>query len=430
MNNQEATQPSRREFMGTGLAGMIGTGIALQPSFAAAMHVNQDEIINIGLVGCGGRGMGALNNALEADPYTKVTAIADIFPEAVKTAAERMQASTYKDRFDVPAEKQFSGFDAFQKLIDTDVKVVLLATPPFFRPQHLVAAIDAGKHVFCEKPVATDPAGCRKVEEAAKKAKEKGLTLVSGLCWRYENGMQEIIGKIHDGAIGDIRSLSSIRYNFGVSKKTERTPEMTEMEYQIRNWYYYTWLSADFFAEQFVHELDKISWVMQNEYPEYCICSGGRQTRAESEGNIYDHFSAVYHYKNGTRFYASSRQQIGCSNAFQDFVVGTKGTADLMAYKITGENPFNIRKNTNKMYVNEHIALFDSVRNGKALNNGEYMVKSSMMGIMARMSAYTGKELTWEQAWNSKLDFTPTEYSWNGTPPSSQVAMPGVTEFI
>jgi predicted dehydrogenase len=423
---------TRRQFVGTGIAGIIGAGVALKPAFAAAMHNSVDDTLKIGLVGCGGRGMGAVNDSLTADPYTKVTALADVFPEEAKRGAERLRKNeNLKDRIDLPEERVFSGFDAYEKLLTTDVNVVLLATPPFFRPIQLQAAINAGKHVFCEKPVASDPVGCRKVDDAAKLAKEKGLTLISGLCWRYEKGMQDIIAKIHDGALGEIKSLNSIRFNYGVDKRSPRTEGMGDMEFQLRNWYYYTWLSADFFAEQFVHELDKMSWVMQNEYPSYCICSGGRQTRTgEQNGNVYDHFSAVYHYASGIRYHATSRQQLSCSNSFQDYVIGTKGTADLMDYKIEGENPYHIRKNVNQMYLNEHIALYDSIRNGKALNNGDYMVKSSMMGIMARMSAYTGKELTWEQAWNSKLDFSPSEYSFEGKPVPAEVPMPGVTPFV
>lgn len=424
------SQSSRRSFLKTSAAG-AAAGMLTQQLFQANVHAAEETVLKVGLVGCGGRGTGAARDTLSADPNCKIVALADIFKDQAEAAQRQLKATEYTDRVDVSPDRIYEGFDAYQQLIDSDVDIVLLATPPGFRPIQVEAAIKAGKHVFCEKPVAVDPVGCRRVYEAGNMAKENGLTLVSGLCWRYEDGMKETIGRIHDGAIGDIQAIYSTRFNAGVDKRQPRTAGMSDIEYQIRNWYYYTWLSADFFAEQFVHELDKISWLMQDVYPEKVLATGGRETRTgEENGNVFDHIAACFYYPSGLRYHAASRQQIGCTNEFQDFVVGTNGTADLMAYKINGPNEWKKRKNVNQMYHNEHVAMYDSIRNQKALNNTEYMVKSSLMGIMARMSAYTGKEVTWEQAWNSNLDLSPSGYTFESKPPETQVSVPGVSPLV
>ncbi|MFN3158447.1 MAG: Gfo/Idh/MocA family oxidoreductase [Rubinisphaera brasiliensis] len=421
---------SRRQFLQTSAATTVVGTLASQLTSPAAF-AGETNTLKVGLVGCGGRGTGAARDTLSADPNCKITAIGDLFPEYTESTINRLKSTEYGDRVTIEPDHVFSGFDAYKKVIDSGVDVVLLATPPGFRPQHVEAAINAGKHVFCEKPVAVDPVGCRTVWEAGEKARQKGLTLVSGLCWRYEDGMKETIDRIHNGAVGELKALYSTRYNAGAGKHYARTPGMSDMEWQIRNWYFFTWLSADFFAEQFVHELDKMAWVMQNEYPERVLATGGRQTRiGEANGDVFDHFAAMFEYKNGLRYHATTRHQVGCTNEFQDFVVGDKGTADLMKYNIQGENEWRKRKNVNRMYHNEHVAMYDSIRNSKALNNTDYMVKSSLMGIMARMSAYTGKEVTWDQAWNSQLDTFPKEQSFEAAAPPVEVAVPGVTPLV
>ncbi len=421
---------SRRSFLKTSAVGTVAGVVAAQ-IISPRAFADEKTVLKVGLVGCGGRGTGAARDTLSGDPNCKIVAMGDLFREKAEASLKNLQATEYKDRVDVDSDKIFDGFDAYQKVLNSDIDIILLATPPGFRPLQVEAAINAGKHVFCEKPVAVDPAGCRRVRAAGEVAKEKGLTLVSGLCWRYEDGMKEMMKRIHDGAIGDLQAIYSTRYLGPVGRRTPRTPGMSDMEWQIKNWYFFTWLSADFFAEQFVHEIDKISWLMQNEYPTRVLATGGRETRIGKEnGNIFDHFAATYYYENGLRYSATTRQQAGCSNEFQDFIVGTEGTADLMKYKIEGKNAWRKRKNVNQMYHNEHVAMYDSIRNGKALNNTEYMVNSSLMGIMARMSAYTGKEVTWEQALNSKLDLSPKSYSFDAEAPSAEPAVPGVTPLI
>ncbi|MBL4883280.1 MAG: Gfo/Idh/MocA family oxidoreductase [Planctomycetaceae bacterium] len=421
---------SRRSFLKTSAAGATA-GIVTTQMISNRAFAGEKNVLKVGLVGCGGRGTGAARDTLSGDPNCEIVAMGDLFRNKADSSLKSLQATEYADRVKVDSDKIFDGFDAYQKVLDSGVDVILLATPPGFRPMQVEAAINAGKHVFCEKPVAVDPAGCRRVRAAGELAKEKGLTLVSGLCWRYEDGMKEMMQRIHDGAIGDIQAIYSTRYLGPVGRRTPRTPGMSDMEWQIKNWYFFTWLSADFFAEQFVHEIDKISWLMNNEYPTRVLATGGRETRIGKEnGTIFDHFAATYYYENGLRYSATTRQQAGCSNEFQDFIVGKKGTADLMKYQITGANEWRKRKNVNRMYHNEHVALYDSIRNGKALNNTEYMVNSSLMGIMARMSAYTGKEVTWEQALNSKLDLSPKSFSFDAEAPSTDVSVPGVTPLI
>lgn len=431
MADQSVPNSSRRQFLkNTSIAGSAAAGLSIASNLSAASFVQGEESLKVGVIGCGGRGSGAVRDTLTADPTAEVVAIAEMFPEAADSALKRLQSQEFGKRIKVTPETLFVGFEAYKNLLETDCDIVILATPPGFRPLHLEACINAGKHVFCEKPVAVDPVGCRKVAEVCEMAKKKNLTVVSGLCWRYETGMRDIVGRIQDKQIGDITAVYSTRFNNGVEKRQARTPEMTEMEFQLRNWYYFTWLSADFFAEQFVHELDKVSWTL-GMYPTRVLCTGGRETRTgEKNGNVFDHFSAMFEYENGLRYHATTRQQQGCTSEFQDLVYGTKGVANLMKYEIKGENSWRLRGNKNQMYLNEHKAMYEAIKSANTINNGDYMVKSSLMGIMARMSAYTGKAITWEEAMNSKLDLSPSGYTMKSDPPSKEVSVPGVTPLV
>lgn len=429
VSDQQPT-PGRRQFMKQSLATLATTGIVVNPALTTGAFAASSELIKVGLVGCGGRGTGAAAQTLRADPNVELVAMADAFADQLEASYQNLKKTEVQNRVKVNPEHKYVGFDAFQKLIDSGVDLVLLATPPHFRPQHLKACVDANKHVFCEKPVAVDAPGIRSVLKTTAEAKKKNLTIVSGLCWRYETGMQEMVDKIHNGGIGEIISLESIRYLGGVAKMAKRKPEWSDMEYQMRNWYYNTWLSGDFNTEQFVHELDKQSWVM-GEYPVRCFSIGGRQTRIGKEyGHIFDHFSTVYEYANGAKYYATTRHQQGCSSVFVDTVSGTEGTATLMKYKIEGKKPWKGARRRTNMHQLEHNEMYKALRNGESINNGEYMANSSMMGIIARMSAYTGKTLTWEQAMNSKEDLSPEKYDMAMSLPTPQVAVPGVTPFV
>ncbi len=428
--SNEALTDSRRKFLKASAGVLAGTVAAplIAPAF---IHAAGSDLLRVGLVGCGGRGTGAASQALRADPQARLTAMADAFPDHLeRSLRELAKDDDIVSKIDVPPDRQFTGFDAYRQLIESGVDVVLLATPPHFRPLHLEAAIDAGKHVFAEKPVAVDAPGIRSVLATCEKAKQKGLSVVSGLCLRYSDGFRESIGRIHEGAIGEIRALVANDYRGPIWTKV-RKPEWSDMEWQMRNWYYYTWLSGDFNVEQHVHLLDVCSWLMHDRYPVRCVGNGGRQVRTGPEfGNIFDHFSVLYEYENGGRLFAQCRQIPGCYNDISAQVVGTTGTADLSERKfaIHGERAWVRPGKDNNFYQAEHDALFASIRKGTPVNNGDYMAKSTLVAIMGRMAAYTGKQITWEMALSSKENLTPARYDW-GPLPEPAVAIPGVTAF-
>ena len=420
---------SRRHFLKASTTAALAGGLVA--GVAPAVHAAGSDTLKLGLIGCGGRGTGAAAQALTADKNTKLVAVGDAFEDRAKKCLESLSKGGVAEQVAVDPDHRFHGFDAHQRVIESDVDIVLLVCPPQFRPRHLKAAIDAGKHVFAEKPVAVDAPGVRSVLATTEEAKKKNLTIVSGLCWRYETGMQETIKRIHDGALGEITSLEATRYGTGVGKLAEREPGWTDMYYQMRNWYYYTWLSGDFNVEQFVHNLDMMAWAMKDECPVSCHSSGGRQVRTDPKyGHIYDHFNSVFEYANGAKLYAGTRHWPGCQGSRLSLAVGTQGRCDMMKYDITGQNPWKWDGKRTVMHQLEHDAMYRALRKGEIINNGRYMANSTMMAIIARMSAYTGKVLTWEQAMNSKEDLTPPSYDWDTPMPEPPVAIPGVTEFV
>ena len=426
---RSADSSSRRQFLRTSSTALVAGGLAT--GVAPAVHAAGSDTLKLGLIGCGGRGTGAIAQALAADKNTKLVALGDAFEDKVEGCVSRLAKSPVADQVAVDADHRFSGFDAHKRVIAADVDIVLLACPPQFRPGHLKAAIDAGKHVFAEKPAAVDAPGVRSVLATTEEAKKKNLSIVSGLCWRYETGMQETIKRIHDGAVGDITALEATRYSGGVGKLAKREEGWTDMYYQMRNWYYYTWLSGDFNVEQFVHNLDLMAWVMKDEYPISCHSSGGRQIRTGAEyGHIYDHFNSVYEYAGGVKLYAGTRHWPGCQGATLSLTIGSQGRCDMMKYGISGTNPWQWDGKRTVMHQLEHDAMYRALRKGEVINNGHYMANSTMMAIIARMSAYTGKVLSWEQAMNSKEDLTPPSYDWDTPMPEPAVAMPGVTPFV
>jgi predicted dehydrogenase len=402
---------------------------------ANAHAANVDNTIRIGLVGCGGRGTGAAAQALRADKDIKLVAMADAFQDRLELSLATLKKDqAIAAKIDVTPERSFTGFDAYKQVLN-QVDVVLLCTPPHFRPLQLKAAIDAGKHVFAEKPVAVDAPGVRSVLETCARAKEKKLAVVSGLCFRYDDGFNDIIKRVHDGAIGDILCLRANDYRGGRWFK-ERKPDMSEMTYQMRNWYNFTWLSGDFNVEQHVHYLDICAWVMKDQYPVKAIGMGGRQVFTGPEyGNIYDHFSIVYEYANGAQLFANTRQHPGCKSDLSASAVGTRGKATFVGKTKgkrikTADGEYVYAGQENNIYQTEHDRLFESIRKGTPINNGEYMAKSTLLAIMGRMAAYTGGEITWEKALNSKQDFTPPKYVWDAKLPEAPIAIPGVTKFI
>ncbi len=434
-------EASRRQFLQASTAAAVGAGLLVSDPLARTVHsaASGDGILRVGLVGCGGRGRGAAVHALTADPQARLVALADAFMDYVDQSVDVLKKTEVGDRVTVDPEHRFAGFDAYQKLIQADVDVVLLATPPHFRPLHLQACVDAGKHVFAEKPVAVDAPGIRAVLAACEQAREKKLSIVSGLMFRYDRGMQETMKRIHDGAIGEIVAIQTT-YNVGPPwfRNKERQPGWTEMEYQMRNWYPFTWLSGDHNVEQHVHSLDRSAWALRDQPPQQAWGSGGRQLRSEPAiGNIYDHHCVTYEYDNGVRVYSHCRRQAGCTNDISDHVLGTKGRCNLMKFRIEGETNWRYEGPNPNNFVAEHEALFASIRTGQPLNNGRYMAHSTLWAILGRMATYTGKTITWEQAMNSQENLSPERYAWDAQPPilpdedgNYPLAMPGVTKFV
>jgi predicted dehydrogenase len=420
----------RRDFLKTTAA----TASTLALANAPLVHAASGDTLKIGLIGCGGRGTGAAEQALQADPNVKLWAIGDAFRNRLESGfATLRRRQALRDKIDVPAERQFVGFNAYQDVINSGVHVVLLATPPHFRPIHLRAAVNANKHAFVEKPVAVDSTGCRSILASCEEARRRNLSIVSGLCYRYDPPKREIIRRIHDGAIGQIVALHTT-YNTGATGlRQERQAAWSDMEWQMRNWYFFTWLSGDHNVEQHVHSLDKMAWAMGDEYPVRAVGIGGRQVRTDI-GNIFDHHCVVYEFANGVRCHSYCRQIPGCANEVSDFVTGTTGTAVLNGTSREQHRIFNLQRGetwryqgqTPSMYQVEHDELFASIRNSRPINNGEYMTKSTLMGIMGRMATYTGKQITWQQALNSQEDLSPPSYEW-GPLAVAPVARPGVT---
>lgn len=425
--------PSRRDFLETSSAAALGSLAAL--TLPQYVHAAGSDLLKVGLVGCGGRGSGAAAQALKADENVKLWAMGDAFSDRLESSLESLQTKDgLSAKIDVPRERRFVGFDAYKEVI-ASCDVVLLATPPQFRPLHLAAAVAAGKHVFAEKPVAVDAPGVRRVLATCEEAAKRGLSVVSGLCLRYDYRFQETVKRIHDGQVGKVMALQANDYRGPIWVKP-RQPDWSDMTWHMRNWYYFTWLSGDFNVEQHVHFLDVCAWIMNNEYPAKAVGLGGRQVRTGPEfGHIYDHFSVTYEYENGTKLFSNCRQQAGCDNDMSAHVLGTKGTVVLNERKRgmriksdSGEWTYDGPENN--LYQTEHDELFASIRKGQPINNGQYMAHSTLLAIMGRMAAYTGEAITWEMALNSQEDLTPPAYDWEVKLAMPPVAMPGITKYV
>jgi len=417
---------NRRRFLQTSAAA------ASALTFAHGVHAGGDGVLRVGLVGCGGRGTGAASQALRADREVRLVALADAFEDRANSCYNQLRSDmAIRDKVDVPPERRYHGFDAYQRVIEQS-DVVLLCTPPGFRPMHLEAAVRANKHVFCEKPMAVDGPGVRRVIAAAQDARRRNISLVSGFCWRYHPGMRATFQRIHDNAVGDIAALQCT-YNTGPIWVRQREEGWTDMQYQMRNWYYFTWLSGDFNVEQHCHSIDKMVWAMRNAHPVRCVGLGGRQVRTGPEyGHIYDHMSVVYEFEGGVKCFSNCRQMRGrVANDVSDYVMGTRGTVDVMRHRITGPNAWRYPADgdSTNMYQVEHNELFASIRNSRPINDGDWMATSTLMAIMGRMACYTGQEVTWDQAMNSREDLSPPSYRWDQELPQWEVARPGITRL-
>ncbi|HPS55515.1 MAG TPA: Gfo/Idh/MocA family oxidoreductase [Sedimentisphaerales bacterium] len=429
---------SRRNFLKSSTSISIATMLASSGRLFAA----GSDKIKIGIIGCGGRGSGAIRDCLSSSQNVELIAMADLFEDKIKTCLNAIQtqdlhepAANLKDKINVTPEMMFTGFDAYKKILATDIDLVILTTQPAFRPIHLKAAIEAGKHVFMEKPVAVDPVGVRSVIESSKLAKDKNIAIVAGTQRRHQPSYLEIIRRLKDGQIGDV--LGGQIYWVGGDVAgwgffNEPKPEWSEMETQCRNWYFYVWGSGDAIVEQHVHNIDIANWVMGT-HPIKAYGMGGRQVRTDPKfGNIWDHFAVEFEYPGGVRIQSFCRQTDGCTENVSERFVGTKGSSytDGGTNKIEGATSYKYENSDPSPYLLEHRDLIASIRAGNPLNEGERVAESTMAGILGRMSAYTGRAINWDWAMNaSKLDLSPAKYEF-GPLPVPPVAMPGITKLI
>ncbi|OJW23531.1 MAG: oxidoreductase [Planctomycetales bacterium 71-10] len=420
------TDPNRRSFLKASSA--AAAGLAFLPN----AHARGNDVIKVGLVGCGGRGTGAVDNICEAAGTTyniKIVAMGDVFEDHLRNCREATKnGGNSKDKYDVSDDRCFVGLDAYKKVIEAS-DLVILATPPGFRPQHIEAVIEAGKNLFTEKPVAVDGTGIRKVLAAADKAKEKKLAVVAGTQRRHQPGYLESLKRIHDGAIGEVNG-GQVYWNQGSIWANKRQPEWSDVEYQLRNWYHFLWLCGDHIVEQHVHNLDVANWAV-GAHPVRAVGMGGRQQVAGPElGQSYDHFAVDYEYPNDVHIMSMCRQIPGCENNVSETIVGTKGRFQSNGYRFSGANKERIRVHDGNAYVHEHTHLLESIVSGQPLNELRQVAESTLTAIMGRMSAYTGKAVTWEEALNSKLDTFPKDLTIKGSLAEPEFPRPGVTELI
>lgn len=444
--DQDHESTSRRDFLKTSALTGAGATLIVPAGFSSTLFASGDDTVKVGLVGCGGRGTGAAVQALSTNGNVKLAAVGDAFPDSAKRVVESVKGALgdKADRVQTPPEKIFDGLDAYQKVIDSGVDLVILATPPGFRPIHFEYAVKAGKHVFMEKPVAVDAPGVRQVIEANKIAKEKKLKVGVGLQRHHDAGYLETIKRIKDGAIGDIIAMRAY-WNGTTPWDPRKTRQQcrSEMEYQIINWYYYNWLSGDHICEQHIHNLDVCNWVKggadrEAEYPIRASGMGGRQVRTDKKyGEIYDHHFVEYEYADGSRMYSQCRQMGGCFNRVAEFIHGTKGTSNPSGSIEAADMKWRYEEKKKDAYQVEHNDLFAAIRNGTEYNEGDNGAYSSMTAILGRLCTYSGKEISWEDAIKSEVSLAPKSYAWDAEPPVKMnadgvypVAVPGLTKVL
>jgi len=434
-NSPPTNNSTRRDFLKTSTvaASAAFTGTL---GLRSGVHAAGSDILRVGMIGCGGRNTGAAAQALTADSGARLVAMCDIFMDRVKEKRQVLKGQK-TDQVIVDDDHCFTGFDGYKHVIDS-ADVVVIANAAKFHPLHAMTAIKAGKHVFVEKPHGIDPVGVKFMQQTAQLAKEKGLSLVSGLHSRYHTGYTETIKRIHDGAIGDVIAIEE---NFLRSpyRVTKREPDYSELQWQCSTQYHFSWLSGDDVPQSLVHNLDRASWVLHNKVPVKCHGLGGRSSMTNPiYGDVFDHHSLVYEMENGIPIYALCRTTNGCYNEYSSVVMGSKGKADIIRCRISGENPWRWQGKCNPYQI-EHDVLFGSIRSGKPVNNGDYMTRSTMVTVMGQISCYTGKEVTWELINKSDFYYPPKpEDCHDGMEPpvkpgpngSYPVPIPGVTKLI
>lgn len=433
---------SRRDFLQTSTSAALSAAAVAQLSLTSGVYAAGDDVIKVGLVGCGGRGTGAAGQALSTEGNVKLVAMGDAFADSLNSSLNNLKKG-HEGRIAVDDDHKFVGFDAYKQVIDSGVDLVILATPPGFRPTHFEYAVSKGKNVFMEKPVAVDGPGVRKVLESVRIAKEKNLKVGVGLQRHHQDGYLETLKRIHDGAIGDVLAMRVYWNNPGVwEPRITHEQAKSEMEYQMKNWYYYLWLCGDHICEQHIHNLDVGNWVKQG-HPVMARGMGGRQVRVDKRyGEIYDHFAVEYQYADGSWMFSQCRHQPNVWNSVSEYAHGTKGNSDVSGNSITaGGEKWSFRRDKSVKrsdpYQVEHDDLFRAIRNNTPYNEGENGANSSLTAILGRMVVYSGKEVTWEEALNSNIDTMPKNLSWDADPPTKPnanfeypIPTPGITKAV
>jgi myo-inositol 2-dehydrogenase / D-chiro-inositol 1-dehydrogenase len=428
---------SRRDFLKETTAVAASVTLAGGLNIARSAYAAGSDELKLALVGCGGRGTGAAVNALKTKANVKLVAMADAFKDSVDNSLISLQKAC-KDRVDVPEDRKFVGLDAYQKAIDSGVDLVLLCTPPGFRPAQFEAAVKAGKHVFLEKPVATDAVGVRRVMAANEEAKKKGLVVGVGHHLRHEPKHFELVQKIHDGAIGKLQFMRVYFDSYGVWVR-KRKPDQTEMQYQVRNWYYFNWLSGDHIVEQHVHDIDVGNWIAKG-HPIEAQGNGGRQVRIGKDfGEIFDNHSVEFTYPDGVKMFSYCRHIPNCWNSFAQHAQGTSGKADFKGQGetglfIDGQEPVRWKQGADGHQL-EWDDLMAALMAGKLYNEADWATESTMTAILGRMATYSGKVVSWDTAINSELDLSPERLAWDAEPrvkPDADgcyaCAVPGLTK--
>ena len=429
---QKTTRRSFIKKAGVLAAGSAAVGLSLERS----AHAAGKKEIKFGLIGCGGRGSGAAGNAMNGGKDVKLVAMADWFDFKALDSRKRLK-EMYKDQVAVDDDHVFSGFDGYKKVMESDIDAVLIACSPHFQAPYLKAGIDAGKHVFVEKPHSLDAPGLRTVQQACDDAKKKNLNVVSGLCWRYSPEVRETVKQIRDGAIGDIVN-AQVCYMASPYRLTERDPKWSELEWQMRNWYHFFWLAGDQCLQQLIHTADRASFAFGDTKPQAVLGIGGRSACfGEKYGDLFDHQCIVFEYEDGKQLTGICRNQLGTDSQETDMIFGTKGKACLKDGRITGENKWRYKGENKNMYDVEHEELFGAIRNGTTINNGDYMLNSTMMLLMGTYAVWTGKRLTWDEVWNTKTTVTQPAYNWDMKPPvmpnatgEYDIPIPGITKVV
>ncbi len=444
-NSTHKPSVSRRGLLKHSAALAAAAAVAAPLIVPRGVRAAGSDVIKFGLIGCGGRGTGAAGQALSANPQNHLTAMGDAHSDRLETSLQSLQKKS-PEQVKVNGDTTFIGLDAYKKVIDSGVDVVLLTTPPAFRALHFAYAVEKNKHVFAEKPLCVDVAGYKSILKTLEEGKKKNLAFVDGFCWRYSIGERNTFPRIHDGAIGEIASIYSM-YNTTQLWFKPRLPDWSDTEWQLRNWLYFTWLSGDHIVEQAVHTIDKIAWAMKDEMPVKAWANGGRQQRTDpAYGHIFDHFSVVYEWANGARAHLYCRQQDGCASEVSDHFIGTKGVCDIKSdfspkngggnYVIRehgdkgpGWRLSNVPKDFPNAYQVEHDELFASIRDGKPIHAGTRVPNSAMMAILGRMAAYSGKVVTWEEAQASNESNMPDVVDLKAPLSLPPVPIPGKCKF-